>query len=87
MRGSWYAQLTKDGSKIKNPIPNKGYIDVKNKKLNCFDHNDYFLLEMDVLDFTISADGILFKGIEDNNGRKQYNEIWFTTSSFYKENK
>lgn len=77
MKGDFFIQLTKNGNKIDKSKKETGYIDVHNKKLNCFNIGHNFILEMDVLDFIISADGILFKGIEDLNGRKFYQEVWF----------
>lgn len=77
MTGIFYIQLTKKGNAIKNPDGQRGYISVQNKKLHCFSTKNQLVLEIDVLDFFISADGVLFKGIEDENGRKQYQEMWF----------
>jgi hypothetical protein len=77
MKGNFYIQKTRNGLQIEKPQKHTGYIDCKDKKLNCFLEDHSFMLEMDVLDITISADGMLFKGIEDLNGRKLYNEIWF----------
>lgn len=77
MRGDFYIQLTRKGVKVEKPKKMDGTISVQNKKLTCFGDNHCFMLEMDVLDFMISADGILFKGIEYLNGRRLYQEVWF----------
>lgn len=77
MKGDFYIQKTINGEQIQKPKKNIGYISCNDKKLNCFLENHSFMLEMDVLDIMISADGILFKGIEDLNGRKLYQEVWF----------
>jgi hypothetical protein len=78
MRGDFYIQRTIDGLQIKNPNKNIGYICCNDKKLYCFT-GDSLTLEMDILDIIISADGILFKGIEklQDGQRMIYNEVWF----------
>ena len=77
MKGDFFFQKTINGEQIEKPKKNIGYISCNDKKLNCFLEDHSFMLEMDVLDIMISADGILFKGVEDLNGRKLYNEVWF----------
>jgi hypothetical protein len=76
MKGDFYIQRTINGEKIEKPEKITGSISVDNKKLYCFE-NDCFKLQMDVLDIIISCDGVLLKGIEDLNGRKIYQEVWF----------
>lgn len=63
---------------MEKPLKITGSIAVENKILHGFSGNSY-LLKMNVMDFTISADGIMFMGIEEvRNGIKTYQEIWFT---------
>lgn len=78
MNGNFYIQKTIEGFQIEKPEKNIGYISVQDKKLGCFTKDHSFILSMDVLDFMISSDGILFKGIEDLSGRKIYQEVYFT---------
>jgi len=77
VKGNFYIQKTIEGLQTEKPRKNIGYISCNDKKLNCFLEDNSFMLKMDVLDIMISADGILFKGIEDLNGRKLYQELWF----------
>lgn len=79
MKGDFYIQKAVRGDQIEKPKKNVGYISCNDKKLNCFLEDHSFMLEMDVLDIMISADGILFKGIEElqDGKRMVYNELWF----------
>lgn len=77
MEGNFYLQKEVDGYLIEKPIKMSGTISVINKELCVFNCQNWLLVKMDVLDFIISADGILFKGVEDLNGRKLYQELWF----------
>jgi len=78
MLGNFYIQRNIDGNKIEKPQKIVGSISVDNKKLYGFSGGSY-LIQMNVLDFIVSADGILFKGIEElQDGKRMiYNEIWF----------
>ena len=78
MKGDFYIQRELDGSLIEKPLKINGSISLKDRKLSGFNIQDYFVIEMWVMDFTISADGIMFMGTEETrNGTKTYQEIWF----------
>ncbi len=78
MRGEFYIVRNIEGNNIEKPEKIIGSISVDNKKLYGFS-GDSYLIKMNILDFIISADGILFKGIEElqDGKRMVYNEIYF----------
>lgn len=77
MRGNFYIQREIDGSLVEKPLKITGSITVENKILHGFS-GDSYLLKMNVMDFTVSSDGIMFMGIEEvRSGTKTYQEIWF----------
>jgi len=78
MCGDFYIQRENDGSLIEKPLKINGSVSVQKRELNAFNFENWLLLKMDVLDFTISADGIMFMGTEHlNDGRTIYQELWF----------
>jgi len=78
VRGDFYIQRENDGSLVEKPLKVNGSVSVQKRELNAFSFENWLLLEMDVLDFSISADGIMFTGIEElNDGRKIHQELWF----------
>lgn len=77
MTGQFYVQLRPDGNKVINPIKRVGYISVETRKLICFNSEHQILLEMHILDFWIAKDGMMFMGIEESDGRKLYQEVFF----------
>jgi len=78
MKGDFFIQREIDGSLVEKPLKITGSITVEGKILHGFSGENSYIIKMNIMDFTISADGIMFMGIEEvRNGIKTYQEIWF----------
>jgi len=68
----------KNGKRIQKPKQINGSLAVDHDALVGFDEKDNCIIDVSVTNFSISADGIMIKGIEDTgNDTLTYQEIWF----------